>query len=351
MRRPVLALAVVLVAVAALALVAVAGLGGLDDLTGGAADDSEDGGAGQGDPGTAPLTGLPLAEAVAADRPALVVKIDNAEAARPQSGLVVADVVFEELVEGGATRFAAVFHSRAADPVGPVRSARSTDVDLVESLNRPIFAWSGANAGVADEVDDAALVDVGADAAPGAYRRVDDRRAPHNLMTGTDQLHAAAPDDAGGVPPALFVFRAAGAAPAAGQAVAGADLAWGGPVDLRVGWRYDPVADGWARTQQGRPHTVASGEQVTPENVVLQFVDHVDSGFVDTTGAPSPEAELVGRGEVWVLTAGRLVRGTWQRLAPAAVASYTDAAGDPIALTPGRTWVELLPPGRATIVP
>ena len=93
-----------------------------------------------------PLTGLPGADVPRAALPALVVKIDNHARARPQVGLVQADVVFEEIVEG-ITRFFAVFHSTTADPVGPVRSARTTDIDLLRQLQRPLFAWSGANNG------------------------------------------------------------------------------------------------------------------------------------------------------------------------------------------------------------
>ncbi|HET9769741.1 MAG TPA: DUF3048 domain-containing protein, partial [Acidimicrobiia bacterium] len=92
-----------------------------------------------------PLTGLPM-DIKRSKRPALVVKIDNAPKARPQVGLNQADVVFEEGVEGGITRFAALFHSEESKPVGPVRSARTTDIKLLSALRHPLFAYSGANA-------------------------------------------------------------------------------------------------------------------------------------------------------------------------------------------------------------
>ncbi|MDQ3305207.1 MAG: DUF3048 C-terminal domain-containing protein, partial [Actinomycetota bacterium] len=87
--------------------------------------------------------------------------------------------------------------------------------------------------------------------------------------------------------------------------------------------------------------------RIEPPNVIVQFVDYANSGFVDVTGTPSPEAVLVGEGEAWVLTGGKLVRGRWSRADLGAATSYTDSAGAPIALAPGRTWVELAPPGSA----
>ncbi|MCA1844637.1 MAG: DUF3048 domain-containing protein, partial [Actinobacteria bacterium] len=123
-----------------------------------------------------PLTGLPPA----ANRPALVVKIDNAPKARPQAGLNQADVVVEEKVEDGVTRFFTVFHTADADPVGPVRSARSTDLALTGALNRPLFAYSGTNATFQALVSRAPLVDVGINAASRDYSRHGDRPAPYN---------------------------------------------------------------------------------------------------------------------------------------------------------------------------
>src|SRR3954466_3555773 len=106
-----------------------------------------------------PLTGLPITDPAAAGRGALVVKIDNHPIARPQSGLNEADIVFEENVEE-LTRFAAVFQSNGSDPVGPIRSGRTQDVDLLGSLNKPIFAWSGGNARVSAAINGSDLVPV-----------------------------------------------------------------------------------------------------------------------------------------------------------------------------------------------
>src|SRR5207253_1555385 len=145
-----------------------------------------------------PLTGLPM-DIVRSKRPVLVVKIDNAPKARPQIGLNQADVVFEEGVEGGITRFAALFHSEESKPVGPVRSARSTDIKIVSAFHHPLFAYSGANSLFKQYVADAPLVDVGVDRYPDRYHRDNARSSPYNLFSETETLLDLAPD--GSVPP------------------------------------------------------------------------------------------------------------------------------------------------------
>jgi DUF3048 family protein len=300
-------------------------------------------------PGGYPLTALP-GDPARVGRPALVVKIDNAPKARPQAGLNVADVVVEEGVEGGVTRFATIFHSQDAPSVGPVRSARSTDVALVTPLNNPLFAYSGANAVFAKLLRSSPLVDVGVGRFPGQYHREKGRPSPYNLFSGTAGLFGADPK-AGGAPVPLFAYRPAGDAPPSSSEPAGRVQAqWRGRIITTVVLEWDPAAAGFARTVDGNPHVDADGRRIAPENVVLQMVRYRDTGLVDTSGAPVPEAELVGDGEVWVLTGGRMIRGRWSKPAPEAPTRYVDAAGVPLRLTPGRTWIELVPAGNATVL-
>jgi hypothetical protein len=304
-------------------------------------------------PPTYPLTGLVADNPAALTRPALVVKIDNADGrtktARPQIGLNQADVVYEEMVEGSVTRLAAVFHSADSDPVGPVRSARTTDVAVFSPLNRPLFAWSGANDDFEDIIRASNLVDVGYDVASDVYRRDSSRSAPSNLMTSTPELWSLAPGDSA-PPPPLFAYRtpdeplAAGARPAASVNI----VYGGGGGSAPIDYVWDANIGGWARSQKGTPHVDAAGVQVAPQNVVIQFVDYIDTGYVDLSGAAVPEAVLVGEGTAWVLTNGHLIEGRWSKPSPDAVTQYLDAAGAPIKLTPGRTWVSLPPPGGAT---
>ena len=298
-----------------------------------------------------PLTGLPI-DPARAGRPVLIVKVDNAPKARPQAGINEADVVVEEAVEGGVTRFATLFHSREAATVGPVRSARSTDIILAAALNRPLFAYSGANAGFEKLIARSAVVDVGVDRFPNDYSRQGRRSAPYNQFSVTSRLYAHAPPGSG-PPPRLFAFRAAGEpASAAGASPAtGVSVQFRGVIVTSAQYRWDPASGTWRRSQDGAPHLDAAGVQVAPSNVVVQLVNYHDTGFREQSGAEVPEADLVGEGEAWVLTDGKVVRGQWKKPTPEAVTQYLDSSGSPVRLTPGQTWVELPRPGTAALQP
>jgi hypothetical protein len=296
-------------------------------------------------PPLAPLTGLPI-DPVLLGRPAVVVKLDNVEPkARRQAALLQADVVYEERVEGSVTRLLAVFQSEDAAPVGPVRSARTSDIGIFSPLGRPYFAWSGANRIFAQRIRAANVVDVGYDAAPGQYHRDPGRPAPSNLMLRSTVEVRGIPAEGQTAPPALFTYRPVGQAPA-GEPVAAVGVSYGNQAgSAPVEYRWNGT--GWDRFQNGTPHVDASGVQVSPPNVVIQFVDYVGSEVTDQFGKPIPEAQLLGEGEVWVLTGGNLVTGRWHKPSLEAVTTYSDAAGQPIGLTPGRTWVALPSPGGA----
>ncbi len=296
-------------------------------------------------PPTFALTGLPVADPAVAERPALVVKIDNGSKARGrQAGLNAADLVYVEMVEGGATRLAAIYHSTDADPVGPVRSARTSDVAITANLNRPLFAFSGANQGVLDIIRSAELVDLGYDVRPDAYQVRGSGVLRFFIATPTF-FGDAAPE--AGPPAPLLNYRSAAAPVTAAGAedTGGVRLGYGGLTNTQVSYEATPI--GWARSQDGTPYVEESGARVEPANVIVQFVDYRSAGFVDVTGAASPEAVLEGEGEAWILTGDKLVRGRWVRPTLEAPTSYLDTAGNPIELTPGRTWIELAPPGSA----
>jgi hypothetical protein len=291
----------------------------------------------------APLTGLPLADAGVRTRVALVIKIDNAPKARPQFGLSKADIVVEEKVEDGVTRFFTIFQSQDADRVEPVRSARSTDIALVGSLNHPLFAYSGANAVFQARVQAAPLTNVGYDALPGEFHRDGGRPAPYNLFTATNDLRKHAPASSS-APAPWFTYRAEN------QPATGAGLAATGGVHLEylgqhintvVEYVWDGATKTWARTQDGGPHNDATGARVAPRNVVVQFVDYRDTGLVDRSNTAVPEAVLSGSGEAWVLTDAKVIKGTWSKPSDDKATTFTDPEGKPIPLTPGQTWLEL----------
>lgn len=289
----------------------------------------------------APLTGLRPANGATADRAALAVKIDNldtlGETALPQSGLATADIVIEEIVEGDITRLVAIFQSQNPGRVGPVRSARTTDVKILPQLGRPLLAWSGGNDGVVAAVRDSpSIIDVGFDAMPEAYERDGSRRAPHNLYVDADALW---PDDGSAPPPPLFSYRSdEDPVGASAEPSEGVDLSWGnGPATSPVSWRWDPELELFARTQSGRPHADADDTRYVAQNVVVLVTPYGQS----PADARSPEALTVGRGEAFVFTDGKVVHGLWDRPDEDQPATLTDDAGTEIPLTPGQTWIEL----------
>jgi len=295
-------------------------------------------------PAPSPLTGLASPNAA---RPALVVKIDNAAAARPQAGLDKADVVFEEVVEGGEVRFMAVFQSQDAEWVGPVRSVRPVDPDIVSPLGG-LFAYSGGTAQFTALIRRAPVTLVGySELGLEVYTKRRDRRAPSNLYSSTAKLYARAePGDA--APPPLFRFLGAGAA----FVPSGVAPATHATVNVsgrsRADWDFDAVANLWRRGTNGTPHTVEAGGQLGFANVVVQYVPYRNTTARDQSGTLVPTADVMGTGPVLVLSAGQMVRGTWSKATPTSVTQYADATGAPLSLTPGTTWVTLAPTGAAT---
>lgn len=279
----------------------------------------------------APLTGAAFTDPAIGERPALAVKIDNHPSARPQSGLDVADLVFEVRVEG-ITRFLAIFHSTNPDAVGPVRSSRTSDFGILRGLDTPLYASSGGNDYVANALRSLPIYSVTAMSRTEYYRN-GSRPAPHNLYTNTSDLFALAPPEA--TPPSpWFSYRAPSAsANATGRAlVEPITIAYrGGPL---VTHTWDEALGGWLRTQDGQPHTNSEGEQLAPENVVI----FVSSYVVSPADAISPELVSTGSGQLFVLTDGVVIEGTWSRETQDTKPVLLDSAGTPIALTPGQTW-------------
>ncbi|MFZ9581191.1 MAG: DUF3048 domain-containing protein [Ilumatobacteraceae bacterium] len=291
-----------------------------------------------------PLTGLPVVDEAAAVRPAIAAKIDNHPGARPQSGLNNADIVYEENVEKW-TRFAVVFHSNGSDPVGPLRSGRTQDIDLLTSLNRPLLLWSGGNASVTTAINKSELVNMSASAASngGGFFRSSDKKAPHNLYSKTSNIWAL---DAGrgGTPPPQFIYRPANSI-VGGVDVVGLKLTMDG--SMRAAWQWDAASSKFLRFHDSKVHSDADGNQVAFDNVVVIVCEYK----VSPADPRSPEAQTVGTGVAWVFTAGKLIEGTWTRADNLSPWTLTDSTGAAIGLTAGRTWVELIRDEQAVVVP
>ncbi len=290
---------------------------------------------------TFPLLGTPVTDVLVSLRRALVAKIDNHPSARPQTGLNQADIVFEENVEQ-LTRFAAVFHSNAPDVVGPVRSGRTQDINLLSSLNKPLLVWSGGNGAVTAAINASTLVNMSASLAPG-YFRSGDRSAPHNLYATTADIWANAPEEIS-PPPSQFDYLEPDDEPAEAPETAGVKVSMDG---VRVAWLWEDLVGRFARLQNDVPHVDSEGEPILATNVVVMFVEYRPS----PADANSPEAQTVGSGEVWIYTNGTLQIGTWERPDLMQPWTFTNLEGDPIELTPGNTWVELARSGKGADIP
>lgn len=286
-----------------------------------------------------PLSGVAAREALS--RPALAVKIDNHPNARPQKNIDRADLIYEEMVEYNLTRLIAVFHSDMPDVVGPVRSIRTSDIDILAQLNTPLLSASGANSGVLAAVGQADLVNVNAIEAGRAYFRAAGLSAPHNLFARTDDLYAAAAGR-GGTPPPLFSYRAPGSSVVGGVPIVGVGVNFG---RTYVDFQWDASVGGWKRWQDGTPHITQRGVRLAPNNVVVLEMTY----GVSPADNNSPEVQSIGSGNAFVFTNGQIVFGTWSRSAASQPIAILDANNNPIALTPGNTMIELAPPGTITI--
>ena len=289
---------------------------------------------------TYPLTGRPVQNVDRARRTAISVKIDNIHAALPQAGLNQADLVTDILVEGGLTRLMATFQSHDAEEIGPIRSARPVDADLLRELGGGIFAYSGADPReIAPVRGHSTALLVSNDADPRWFRRERSRRAPHNLFSSTSRLLQAGRTlhhGAIAAPPKLFSYS--NAVPS-------------GPKAHAVRIPFSPLAvAGWVwtglsyeRLQDGRPDVLVNGDRVSTNNVVILSVAVRATTIIDGAGHADPYVIVIGSGRAKVLRDGRIVTGRWSRPSYAQPLQLRDAHGSRISLSPGRTWIELQP--------
>jgi hypothetical protein len=330
MRRDRLFLVVALVvAVAALAFVSCGGGGGKAKTTAPTPTTARKAGA----PLIWPLTGVADPLDQAQTRCAVTVKIDNTSASLPKYGVDQADVVYEEVVEGGYTRLAAIFHSQAPAKVGSVRSVRKTDQSLVTPIGG-VFAYSGGAPYAIDSINTAPVVRLDESHAGSTMFRVPRNTRPEfTLYAHVDQMYARCGEPK--PPPPLFAYRSAKAS-VAGGAVSSVRVGFISP--FAVTWTWYAPSGTWKRSLYSSPET-ASGIPLAPKNVVVMTVSYVGGDPRD--GNIGAEATLLGTGKLQVFTGGKVITGTWTRPDRAKPAKLLDAAGAEIKLAPGQTWVEL----------
>ena len=283
---------------------------------------------------TSPFTGRPES----APAPVLIVKLDNTRNAQPHAGLSQADIVFVEEVEWGLNRLAAVFSSSVPERIGPVRSARISDIDLVAQFGEPAVAFSGAQQKLWPALEAASFIDVSANKGGTGYSRDRGRRAPYNYFADGTTLLERADGRESSSRDIGFVF--AEQAPAGGRPATSVKANW--PY-AKMRFAYDPASGMYAVGMDG--HEAMAEETNSPQQastVIIQYVDQSDSGYGDRGGGHTPLLKTTGSGTGVVLRDGQAWDVLWSRPDEASGTTWTLGDGTPMPFKPGQQWIVLM---------
>ncbi len=306
-------------------------------------------------PGTpSRLTGELVSDEQIITRPVIMLKIDNSPLGRPQYNLDKADIVYEERVEGGLTRFIAMYQLHDSDRVGPVRSVRSSDPDIVDPM-LGLFGYSGGIPAFINALHNSSAVDVGIDRLTDAYTRHRDaqHKGEHTLYADLGFIRNSELALRGGTPPQWFEFLGKGEL----FASAGARPSTGATVHMGTSisdFTWDPARKLWMRGTDNAPHMVATDNgqmvQLGYNNVIIQNVSYANTSYTDVARNPVDRVVSIGSGTGFALIDGKYVDINWSKANSDSVTTYTDKAGAPLKLTPGKTWVVLAPNGSPVTV-
>ena len=281
-------------------------------------------------PKLSPFTGEPVAKLP--NHRAVMIKIENTSNGEPQLGVGSADLVVEELVEGGLTRLGAFYYSSLPKEVGPVRSVRGTDVGVAKPAKALLVASGGAPPSLAKLRH--AHVPMATEGTPG-FHRVSDRAAPYNLFLHPRKLPKAKLK--GPKPPDYLPW---------GDAKSLDELGKGKPakhVQATFSAAATTTWDWNGKTyKHGGGHT-AKGDDFHPDNVLVLEVREVDAGYLDPAGNPVPESILEGKGSAVLFTDGRAYHGAWRKKSLASPLHLVDNKGRAMRVPPGHTWIEMIP--------
>lgn len=294
-----------------------------------------------------PLTGIPAKKI--ARRPALSVKIENSPAARPQIALDQADIVYEELVEGGITRFIAVYHSKKPDQVGPIRSVRPMDANIIAPLGG-LLAFSGGKAAFSSLPTAAGLQVLSMDRGDAGFSRISGRAAPHNVVGDLDTFWKQATGKNKKRPPAPFSFADSAeeaTAVTSPEAKATETLSVRMSMSFNPRWHWDGAK--FLRSEGEADALVADGSRISADNIVVLSVDIHTTSYRDAGGAFVPETIVIGNGNGLLSTGGKTVEITWSK-ADQQSPFVLEADGEEVTLAPGNTWVELMPSSQSWTV-
>lgn len=283
---------------------------------------------------TWPLTGMPAEDAAAISRPSVAVKVDNATAARPQVGIDQADVVVEEIVEGGTTRFLAIYQSALPTEVAPVRSGRTVDTKILPAFGTDL-AMSGAADPTLQVLRGAGLNLWLHGEVDGAFWRVKGRKAPHNLAVNIAKVHERVAAQGRTAVQSPFLFDPNPPSPdttPGTKQITSADIKFSDQTAATWTWQ----GDHWTRTQQGHQPWKAA-------TVVFVQASVGPDGGRDSGGHPTVDTNLTGSGTAVILRNGIAIEGTWRKNSDPSPLSVVDQAGAPVFFAPGQIWIELAP--------
>jgi hypothetical protein len=296
------------------------------------------------EPATCPLSGEEPAKGSVLGRPAVAVKVENSSVAYPLRGLQDAEIVYEELVEGGITRFLAMYHCNDAEEAGPIRSARGVDAAIMTPTTY-ILAFSGANAHVFARLDEAGIIQIEETAAGEAMQRIENGLSfEHTLYADTSAVRKIARDQYNEAPPEdVYVF---------GELEGDYKKATSITVDFSAASqiRYDYSNGQYLRFQAGEAFMDDEGNQIAVDNVLLEIHTVNYSGDTDVVGTQGTEiADGIGAGKAVLFRDGRIVKGRWSRESLESPVRFVTKDGDTMVLAPGKTWIALLPNDKGEI--
>lgn len=278
----------------------------------------------------------------------LVVKLGNSQAERPQSGLAKADVVYESVTEGGITRYAAVFQSQQATTVGPVRSARLSDLQIAPEFDG-VLAHVGASSPIMSMLRSGRVLDLDQFFFEQYYHRTPDRVPPYNVYTSTATLRSGA--GARGFSAMAQIAPSAfeeSPAPAGSAEVVDFDFA----KETHVQYVYDGTERAYHQIEYGAlTKDAVTGQPVPITNLVVQFAPVQPTNIVeDRNGSLSLDYDLVGSGKALLFHEGNEIQTTWKRKSLSDRTAFFDAAGDPVPLARGPVWIAIVRPETAVSV-
>lgn len=281
------------------------------------------------------LSGLP-----GGDGPILVVKLDDTPSAHPQIGIEEADIVYIEQVEGGLTRLAAVFSSKIPQRIGPIRSARISDIELLAQFGRVGFAYSGAQSKLRPVLESANLINASAERNPATIYTTDPTRVqPYAMVLRADLLLDSLKAKGVKLEESKSVGWKFGDAPSGGEVVTDIRLSWPAS-SYDAHWSEDE--NRWLLDHVGAPNFADSGVRLGASTLVIQKVKITDSIYKDKVGGVTPFSPTVGTGEGYIARDGKVFKALWSRPTEGSGTKWTTVDGAEISFKRGQIWVALM---------